>query len=452
MEVKIRNRSRLMQVVATVLFLSLVWAYAQLEWNVPSSVGRSLVQSRGTITSSDGKVLAQSVDGKRVYPQGHLAGQVLGMMGTTDGLEGLEYAYDRSLASGQDLRLTINTSVQAAAESALRKAIPEHEAEYGSVVVMETRTGRVLAAASYPAFDPNHWRDYSLDARRNRPFLDVYEPGSVIKGLVVAAAINEGLTTPKTVYETPMNRHVGGRWGSVIHDAVDHPSTLTTKQILRYSSNVGMSHIVEKFGSDKLRAYFTQYGFGSYPDMPVVPAATGQLQPLRKWDDLVRVTNAFGQGMSATTLQLASAYNALANDGLYLPPQLVEGVAGPAEKREIVRPEVARTTRTMLQAVIEEGIPHQAGIKGYALGGKTGTAQVVVDGRYSSTIYNSVFTGFYPVDAPQITVVAMAHGAKLSYHGSMLAAPVFREIMKDVLSTWGAAPRIEAPKAAENEK
>ncbi len=449
MEVKIRNRSRLMQFLATVLCLSLVWAYAQLEWNVPQGAQRSLVQSRGTITSSDGKVLAQSMDGKRVYPQGRLAGQVLGMMGTTNGLEGLEYAYDRNLASGQDLRLTINTSVQAAAESALSKAVPEHQAEYGSVVVMETRTGRVLAAASYPPFDPNTWRDFPLDARRNRPFLDVYEPGSVIKGLVVAAAINEGMITPKTTFDTPMRRHVGGRWGSVINDSVQHPPTLTTQQVLRYSSNVGMSHIVEPFKPEKLRNYLTNFGFGTYPDMPVVPAATGQLQPLRKWDDLVRVTSSFGQGMSTTTLQLASAYNALANDGLFLPPQLVEGVAGSGERREILRPDVARTTRNMLQAVIEEGIPHQAGIKGYALGGKTGTAQVVIDGRYSSTIYNSVFTGFFPVDAPRMTVVVMVHGAKIGHHGSMLAAPIFREISAEVLSHWGAVPKIEAPRTTE---
>ncbi|MDV6373729.1 peptidoglycan D,D-transpeptidase FtsI family protein [Deinococcus arenicola] len=449
MEVKIRNRSRMMRVVAAVLFLGLMWAYAQLEWNVPQGVKRTLVQARGTITSSDGKVLAQSVNGQRTYPQGRLAGQVLGMMGTTNGLEGLEYAYDSSLQAGKNLKLTLNTGVQAAAESALSKAIPVHEAEYGSVVVMETRTGRVLAAASYPAFDPNHWRDYPLDARRNRPFLDVYEPGSVIKGLVVAAAMNEGLTTPKTTYDTPMRRFVGGRWGSTINDAVEHPTTLTTQQILRYSSNVGMSHIVEPFKADNLRDYLLNYGFGRYPDMPVVPAATGQIQPLRNWDDLVRATNAFGQGISTTTLQLASAYNALANDGLYLSPQLIEGVAGSEPAREIVRPEIARTTRTMLQAVIEEGIPTQAGVKGYDIGGKTGTAQVVVDGKYSSTIYNSVFTGFYPVSAPQLTIVVMVHGAKLDYHGSMLAAPVFREITTDVLSAWGAAPRVEVPRTTE---
>ena len=127
----------------------------------------------------------------------------------------------------------------------------------------------------------------------------------------------------------------------------------------------------------------------------------------------------------------------------------IEGVTGGGERREILRPEVARTTRRMLQAVIEEGIPTQAGVKGYAVGGKTGTAQVVVDGRYSSTIYNSVFTGFYPVDAPQITVVVMVHGAKLGHHGSMLAAPIFREITTDVLSNWGAAPKLEAPSTTE---
>ncbi|GGM01891.1 penicillin-binding protein 2 [Deinococcus aerophilus] len=433
-----------MQVLATLLLLTLVWAYAQLEWGVPQTVKRNLVQARGSIMAADGKVLARSVDGKRVYPQGTLAGQVVGMMGTSNGLEGLEYAYNRVLESGEDVHLTLDTFMQAAAESALARAVPAHEAVYGSVVILEARTGRVLAAASYPRFDPNKWREYSQDDRRNRPFLDVFEPGSTVKGLVVAAALNEGLTTPTARYDTPMRRHVGGRWGSVINDAVQHPLTLTTQQVLRYSSNVGMSHIVEQFEPEKMRNYLLDYGFGADVDLPVVSTATGRLQPLRNWDDLVRVTNAFGQGMSSTTLQLAAAYNTLANDGRYLPPRLVEGAAGSTQRREVLRPEVARTVRKMLQEVVEEGIPTQAGVKGYALGGKTGTSQVVVDGRYSSTVYDSVFAGFFPANAPRVTVAVMVHGAKIGWHGSMLAAPIFQEVSSEILSNWAAVPQPEA--------
>lgn len=445
MEVKIRKRSRLMQVIALLLFLLLVMSYAQLEWNVPQSVKKSVLQSRGTISSADGKVLARSVDGARVYPQGSLAGQVVGMMGTTEGLEGLEFAYNRVLESGEDVQLTLDTRVQAAAETALAKAVPAHRADYGTVVVMETRTGRVLAAATYPPFDPNRWREYGQDARRNRPFLDVYEPGSVIKGLVVAAAMNEGLTTPTTTYDTPMRRHVGGRWGSVIGDAVDHPPVLTTQQVLRYSSNVGMSHIVEHFPSEKLYGYFQQLGFGENLNMPVVSTASGKLQPLRDWGDLVRTTSAFGQGMSTTNLQLAAAYNTLANDGLYITPRLVEG-SGQGERREILRPEVARMTRKLLQTVIEEGIPGQAGIKGYALAGKTGTAQVVVGNRYSSEVYNSTFAGFFPADAPRVTVTVMVHNARVNHHGSQLAAPIYREIAANLLSAWGVTPQLPTSK------
>lgn len=440
MEVKIRNRSRVMQFIATLMFLSLVWAYAQLEWGTPQGVKVKLLQARGSIVSADGKVLARSVGDRRLYPQGQLAGQVLGILGKSQGLEGLEYAFDRELAAGQDLKLTINTGIQAVAEAALARAVPKHQAKYGSVVVLDTRTGKVLAAASYPPFDPNNWRPYSQEARRNRPFLDVFEPGSTIKGLVVAAAVNEGLTTPGTSYSTPMRRHVGGRWGSVINDAVDHPPSLTTQGILRYSSNVGMSHIVEPFTPQKMRDYLTAYGFGTYVNMPTVPSAKGSLQPLRRWDDLVRATNAFGQGMSSTVLQLAAAYNALANDGTYVSPRLIEGTAG--ERRTVLRPETARITREMLRKVIEEGIPGMAGIKGYEIAGKTGTAQVVVDGRYSSTLYDSVFAGFFPSTAPRVTVAVMVHGAKHDYHGAQLAAPIFKDISTEVLSVWGAAPSL----------
>ncbi|GAA5502037.1 peptidoglycan D,D-transpeptidase FtsI [Deinococcus xinjiangensis] len=441
MEVKIRNRSRLMQFLALFMFVSLVWAYAQLEWGLPHAVKRNVVQSRGTIYAADGSVLARSVGGKRMYPQGTLAGQVLGMMGDTEGLEGLEAAYNRSLEAGENLKLTLDPRTQAAAESALAAGVKAHNGQYGSVVVMETLTGRVLAAASYPEFDPNHWRDYSAETRRNRPFLDVYEPGSTIKGLVVAAALNEGLTTPTTTYSTPMQRHVGGRWGSTIHDAVDHPSVLTTKQVLRYSSNVGMSHIVQDFDSAKLRDYLSNYGFGQDVQMPVTATATGRLQPLRKWDDLVRVTNAFGQGMSSTTLQLAAAYNTLANDGLYVAPRLIEG-ASAGERREVLKPETARETRSMLEAVITEGIHNAAGLDGYALAGKTGTAQVSLGAQgYSANLYDSVFAGFFPADAPRVTVTVVVHGATTNYHGSMLAAPIYKKVAASIISNWAAAPK-----------
>ncbi|MFC3859171.1 peptidoglycan D,D-transpeptidase FtsI family protein [Deinococcus antarcticus] len=439
MEIKIRNRSHIMQAVALLMFLTLVWAYAQLEWGLPNAVKRNVMQSRGSIYAADGSVLARSVNGKRTYPQGKLAGQVLGMMGDTEGLEGLEAAYDRSLEVGENLKLTIDPRTQASAEAALAEGVKAHKGEYGSVVVMETLTGRILAAASYPEFNPNNWRSYSAETRRNRPFLDVYEPGSTVKGLVVAAAMNEGLTTPDTLYTTPMQRHVGGRWGSVIHDAVDHPATLTTKDVLRYSSNVGMSHIVEKFPANDMRNYLLNYGFGQDVQLPVLSTATGRLQNIRKWDDLVRVTSSFGQGMSSTTLQLAAAFNTLANDGLYITPRLVEG-ATPGERREVLKPAVARETRTMLEAVVKEGIFANAGLEGYGLAGKTGTSQVVVGGKYSKELYDSVFAGFFPAEAPRVTVAVMVHGAKVDYHGSMLAAPIYKKIAVSLLSDWAAAP------------
>ncbi|UBV43326.1 penicillin-binding protein 2 [Deinococcus taeanensis] len=442
MEVKIRNRSHLMRFLALLMFVTLVWAYAQLEWGAPQGVKQKVIQARGSIVASDGRVLATSVNGKRVYPQGRVAGQLLGMMGDTEGLEGLENAYNGQLTSGQTLQLTLDTQIQASAEAALAKAVPEHQAEYGSVMVLETRTGRVLAAASYPPFDPNDWRKYGAQAWRNRPFIDLFEPGSTIKALVVAAALNEGLTTPTTTYDTPMSRYVGGRWGSRIGDAVAHPPSLTTQGILRYSSNVGMTHIVERFEPDRMRGYMERYGFGRDVQLPVVATTSGQLQPLSRWNDLVRATNAFGQGMSTTNLQLVAAFNVLANDGQYVSPRLVEG-AGGVERREVLKPEVARTTRQLLLNVINEGIFHEAGIKGYDLAGKTGTAQVVVDGRYSGSVYDSVFAGFFPADAPRVTVTVMVHGAKLRHHGSQLAAPIFREISADVLSAWGAMPQLE---------
>jgi cell division protein FtsI (penicillin-binding protein 3) len=439
MEIKIRNRSRIIQVIALLAFMSLVWAYAQLEWGLPQNVKRAVLHSRGSILAESGAVLARTVDDKRVYPQGQLAGQLLGMMGATDGLEGLEAAYNGPLSAGQNVVITIDPATQATAEALLAKGVQSHGGEYGSVVVMEVRTGKLLAAASYPPFNPNAWKGTSPAGWRNRPFIDTFEPGSTVKGLSVAAALNEGLTTPTTTYSTPMHRYIGGRWGHTIGDAVDHPGVLDTQGVLRYSSNVGMSHIVEHFPNEKLRDYLAAYGFGHEVDLPTVVTGTGSLQPLRKWDDLVRTTNSFGQGVSVTPLQLAAAYNALANDGRYVSPRLVKGEPA-GVSRDVIRPDSARAMHTMLRNVIKDGIFKAAGINGYDLAGKTGTAQVAVGGRYSATLYDSVFAGFFPAEAPRVTIVVMVHGARRDYHGSMLAAPIFRDTAASIISKWAALP------------
>lgn len=437
-----RKRAAVLQTIAAILFLGLAWGYAQLEWNMPTSLSRSVVQSRGDVRAADGTVLARSVDGERVYPQGKLAGQVVGMMGTQEGLEGIEHAYNPQLESGQDITLTINPRIQAQAEAALARRIPKSGGDAGSIIVLESRTGRILAAASYPPFDPNHWRDYQPSDWRNRPLLDVYEPGSPIKGLTVAAALNEGKITPDTVFDTPMKRYVGEKpSGAVIGDAVPHPPKLTTTQVLRYSSNVGISHITETLEGTKLRDYLLAYGYGRKVDLGPVQTEFGTLQQAEQWDHLVETTSGFGQGMSGTTLQLAAAYNVLANDGLYIPPKLIEG-SDTGERREVLSSPQARQIKPMLQTALE-GIHHAAGINGYSCAGKTGTAQIFENGKYLDGQYNATYAGFCQTGNPRITIAVMVHGAKEDsnmYQGSQLAAPIFQELWAGIISMWGLPP------------
>lgn len=390
---------------------------------------------------------------ERVYPLGTVAGQLLGMMGRDAGLEGVERFYDERLARGEDVVLTIDPRFQAVAESVLAKYVREHEGVYGSVVALDVATGRVLASASYPEFDPNDWKKYDAAHRRNRPMMDTFEPGSTVKALSIAAALNEGLTNLDIAYDTPMTRKVAYKSGinrisyKTIHDVVARPkgvTTLTVKGILRYSSNVGMSHIVEHFPNAKLHGYLKDFGFGQRVELGGVYAENGRLTDPRTWDDVVRVNNSFGQGLSSSPLQLALAYNAVANGGVFVAPQLVIGEPqGPT--RRVLKRDVAKTTLELLRSVVSEGIPHAAGIPGYDLGGKTGTAQTVENGRYSATIFDSVFAGVFPTNAPRVTMAVMVHGAKRAYHGSMLAAPIFRDVAAEVYSQWAYPPTAASP-------
>lgn len=440
MEVKLHKRSRFMLVLSLLGFIFLVFAYAKIGWQIPKENSFKASQDiRGRILTENGLVLAETINSKRVYPQSTLAGQLVGMMGTDYGLEGIEHFYEQELKNNQDITVTINPDFQSVAESYLSTATRRVNGQYGSLVAMETKTGKILAAASYPPFDPNNWREYSSVARNNHGFIDQYEPGSVIKALTVAALFNDNLMNINRFYPTPMQRRIGPY---IIHDVVDRPSgvhSLNVEGILRYSSNVGMSHLVQSYPPEKLHQYFKDYGFGKKSAIGKLYNARGLINDWQTWGQIGRVTNSFGQGMSASSLQVAAAYNIIANNGVYLAPRIVLNESIQPSKI-VLKKETSVKMRKILQQIIDDGIFKQVSISGYSVGGKTGTAQVSINGRYSNSIYNSVFSGFFPAQNPKVTMVVMVHGAKHNYHGSMLAAPIFRDVAAEMMARWSITP------------
>lgn len=433
------NVGRRVRLIALLMALPLAylwWSYGRVEWRLPAgSDSGTTVSQRGRLLL-DGLVLAESVGGKRRYPQGTLAGQLVGFQGSDRGLEGVEFFQEAALAAGRDVRLTLDPVFQAAAEAGLERAVLENDAQAGSVVALEAGTGRVLAVASYPRFNPNQWGDYGPRLWWNRAFQAQYEPGSTVKALVAAALINEDLATPDTRLETGMARYIGR---IRIGDSVPHPRDLDLTSILGYSSNVGISTLAERMPAERLYEYLSAYGFGQPSPISGASAAKGRLRDWQDWGEIGRATASFGQGFSTTTLGLATAFSVLANDGLLRVPVLLEG-AKPAAPRRVVSASAARTTRRMLSTVIEQRLRRSVAIPGYCLGGKTGTAQVAVDGRYSDSVFSGVFAGFFPCEAPRVTMVVEIFAGRKRYNGSQVAAPAFRAITEEVLAQWGVLP------------
>jgi len=415
-------------------FMSLAMAIAQLTLPASAPLSRKSAPSRGILWSADGQRLAMGPLNKRVYPYGTLAAQVIGFVGAEGGLEGLEEVYDERLQRGEDVTVTLHSSIQASVEKVLQDAVDRTDAEFGSVVVLETQTGKIRAMASVPGFDANAWKKTSPSKWRNRAALDEYEPGSVIKALTVAALLNEGRTTPERTYDTPMWRRYAG---TTINDIVQHPAKLTTREILRYSSNVGMTRLVEDVSAEVLYRYFTAFGFGQPVDLGL-PAADGLLRDEEDWGALTQATMSFGQGMTVTTVQLAAAFNVVANEGRYVAPRLVADA--PASFQQVLSQRTSAAMRDILHSVIDDGIKTRAELPGYHVGGKTGTAQVVVDGRYSPEVFSSTFAGFTSANEPWFTVAVMVRGAKRDFQGSQLAAPIFRDITSALMSLYAIVP------------
>ncbi|GGM92032.1 penicillin-binding protein [Thermus composti] len=391
---------------------------------------------RGGLYAQDGTPLALTLGGRRFYPLGPSASQLLGFgeRGTGKGLEGLERDLNAALTEGRSFTLTLDPWVQAMTERALWEGLERSRGSFATALVLD-REGRLLAVANGPAFDPLAPRkDPDKDLSwRNHAFLVALEPGSTMKALTAAMLLEEGAASLSTQVETPMHRVVEG-W--VIRDVVPHPPRLTLAEVLKYSSNVGISQLAEALPKEVFFQYMERLHLTDPAPLPGVRVTQPMVKPPKTWSQAAYANHTFGQGFLITPLHLAAAFNTLV-DGVYRPPSLFAG-----EKREGSRVFSEATARAIRQA-LTEGIAPRAKLPGYPLAGKTGTAQVVVKGRYSNEVFTAWFAGFVPGDRPLYTVVVVVHHPKGEVHGSQVAAPIFREIAAHLLAYRGVPPYAE---------
>jgi cell division protein FtsI (penicillin-binding protein 3) len=413
---------------------------------------------------------------RRFYPQRELGAHVIGVAGTEGkGLEGLELAFDdeltgqaAKLASLRDARgrklltqapadaadrqgasvvLTLDRHLQYVAEKALGRAVVDAQAKAGMVVVLDPATGELLALANYPSFNPNAVEAVTRDQMRNRAALDIFEPGSTFKAFVVAAALDEGLITPEQHFDCE-----NGAWDVGRHTINDSHryGLLTPARILQVSSNICTAKIGQLLGRERLVRYYGAFGFGQRAGLGLPGEGRGRV-PFPK-AEVELVTQSFGQGVSATAIQLASAYGALANGGVLMRPWLISKVVDPdglvllenrpTPVRQVVSAKAARQVVQMLELVVEkEGTAHRARMDEYRVSGKTGTAQKPdpVARGYSDKRIAS-FIGVVPAEAPRAVILVVIDEPTTNVYGGVVAAPAFKEIAVAAMTHLGVAP------------
>lgn len=421
----------------------------------------------------------------RVYPSGSLAAPVIGLTRSDDGsgIEGIESVMDTELAGrpgkrvverdqagraipqadfllesatrGSDVVLTLDRGIQFVAEQSLQSAIEGTGALGGSVVVMDPKNGEILAMVSLPSFDGSDRSTLDPASIRNRAVTDVHEPGSTLKVVTVAAALEEGIVRPDTPFETPQEIEIVGE---TYTDHGNHPSVMTVTDIVAHSSNVGTIKIQRQLGDELHYRYLDAFGLGRPAAIDFRGEATGRLDHVSEWcGPACSASAAIGYGIGATTLQMAAVYATLANDGEWVEPHVVAEIAAPdgavivtkPRTRRVVSVETAETMRTMLRGVVEDGTGYRADIAEFPVGGKTGTSDKfdVEAGKYSETETIAWFIGIAPIDDPSLVAAVvldapqgnLADDTELKFGGAS-AAPVFAEIVESALHQLGVAP------------
>jgi len=415
---------------------------------------------------------------RRVYPAGDLAANVVGFVGAEGtGLGGIEYAYQTALAgrageqtyergpgggaiptgasslteaeAGTTIRLTIDRDIQYVAQEAIAEQVARAQADSGSVVVMDPRTGQILALATAPTFDANRAATARDSDRGNRALTDVFEPGSTSKLMTLAAVVNEGKANPYSTFTIPPTLTRGDK---AFKDHTPHGTlNLTLSGVMAKSSNIGTILAAERIGGKKLYRYLKKFGIGEPTGLAFPGEATGFVPAYRDWSPTSMPTIAFGQGLSVNAVQAASVFATIANDGLRVQPSLVaelvhadgtvEIPAAPATTR-VVSPSTATQVRAMLETVVGPGgTAPMAAIPGYRVGGKTGTAQAYDESCrcYGSGVVAS-FIGMAPVDAPELVVAVSIDNPRAGRYGGQLGGPVFKRVMTYALQARQVPP------------
>ena len=428
------------------------------------------------------RVAALNLDGvgfikesKRFYPNKELAAHLLGWVGVDNtGLSGLEHTYDpqirgkagtilvhtdarhkafsrseRPPTTGSTIELTIDENLQHIAERELHAGVLENRAAGGTAIIMNPHTGEILAMANEPTFNPNAFRDFGDDDRRNRAVQDLYEPGSTFKVVTATAAIEEKLMPIDTIIDVS-----GGQIridkGRVVHDTHNYGALSFTDVIVK-SSNVGAIKIGFKLGKERLSEYVARYGFG-HPVSPDFPGESpGIVWRQDKWTDSALASVSMGYQVGVTPLQMLAAVSSVANGGQYVEPRVVRAVykdnrryaVQPRIVRRTISADTAATMTGIMEGVVERGTAKAAQIPGYTIAGKTGTAAKLVNGHYSSSDWNASFVGFLPSRDPVVAIIVVTDSPHTKGHtGGVVSAPVFKKIAEATLRYLGVGPTI----------
>ena len=418
--------------------------------------------------------IRQNKEFHREYPQGEMMAHVVGYTNVDDaGQEGIELAWQKSLAGqdgsrrvirnrlgqpiedvasirvphdGADLTLSIDSRVQYIAFTELKKAVESQHAKAGAIVVLDVRTGEVLALANLPTYDPNDRRKLSGEQLRNRVLTDTYEPGSTLKPFTVALALEHGIVKPDSIIQTGNGKFAIGP--NTISDTHAH-GNITVEEVIKYSSNIGAAKIALRMQPRDLWEMYTETGLGQAPKWGFPGAAAGRVRPFARWVTIDQATMGYGYGLSVSLIQIARAYTMFARDGEMVPLTFFRSEAAgvapsvPVKGTQVISPTVAHEVRHMLEmAAGPGGTAPRAQVMGYRVAGKTGTAHKLTNhGTYDPNRYVGSFVGFAPVSNPRIVVAVMIdEPSNGTYYGGDVAAPVFSAVVGSALRTLNVEP------------